>query len=113
MADPRRTIAALWSWTPLAAAAIRNFVAGAEFDVDTVPNTFMITRHVFPNVSVSSDDGKTFRFQTRSSVPLAGMVADFDMSLFMLIGAISSLGQNTESTFKPVNERIETPPRKP
>jgi len=42
----------------------------SSFDVTTLPNAQRVTRHLFPNVSVVSDDGTLLRSETRASLQL-------------------------------------------
>jgi hypothetical protein len=70
VSDPRPTVRQLLSLAPLVGGAVRSFVPEAKFDVGALPNTHEVARHLFPNVSVVSDDGRTVRLETRSSVVL-------------------------------------------
>jgi hypothetical protein len=68
VSDPRPGVKQLLALAPLAGGAINSFVKESKFDVSTIPNAQEATRHLFPNVSVVSDDGKTLRMETRASI---------------------------------------------
>jgi hypothetical protein len=70
VSDPRPSVKQILSLAPLAGGAINSFVKESKFDVSTIPNAQEATRHLFPNVSVVSDDGKTLRMETRASLAL-------------------------------------------
>ena len=55
---------------PLISAAINSASKDTKFEVGSLPNAHEATQHLFPNVSVLSDDGKTLRLETRSSISL-------------------------------------------
>jgi hypothetical protein len=38
------------------------------FDLDLIPHAQDATRHLFPNVTISIDDGKRIRTETRASL---------------------------------------------
>ena len=40
------------------------------FEPSTIPNAQEANRHLFPNVTVSSDDGNKVRLESRASLPL-------------------------------------------
>jgi hypothetical protein len=63
---------------PLIAGAVHSFLPDAKFDVNSVPNAHEATRHLFPNVSVVSDDGKQLRQETRASLALPIDVTGLD-----------------------------------
>jgi hypothetical protein len=75
VSDPRPGVKQLLALAPIAGAAINSFVKESKFDVSTIPNAQEATRHLFPNVSVVSDDGKTLRMETRAS-----LVMPFDLT---------------------------------
>jgi hypothetical protein len=68
--DPRPALRLLLSFAPLVGGALRSFNAEIAFEVDSIPNAQETTRLLFPNVSVTTDDGKTLRIQTLASLSL-------------------------------------------
>lgn len=68
--DPRPTIKTMLSLAPLAAAAISSAFPDLKFEASMLPNAQEATQHLFWNVSVVSDDGKTMRMETRASLDL-------------------------------------------
>ena len=68
--DPRPTVKQLLSLAPLAATAISSFTPDIKFEISMLPNAQEATQHLFWNVSVVSDDGKTMRMETRASLDL-------------------------------------------
>jgi hypothetical protein len=85
--DPRPSMKELLSIAPLAAGSINSFVPDSKFEVGSLPNAQEATRHLFPNVSVTSDDGKTLRLETRASLQLPFDVTGLDTySLFIFAG---------------------------
>lgn len=85
--DPRPSLRQILSLAPLIAGVVRSFVPDMTFDVGSIPNAQEVTRSLFPNVSVTTDDGKTLRVETRASLSLPFEVSGIDsMGLFFLIG---------------------------
>jgi hypothetical protein len=41
-----------------------------QFDLDLIPNAQEATRHLFPNVTIGTDDGKRLRSDTHASLAL-------------------------------------------
>jgi hypothetical protein len=68
--DPRPSLKQLLSIAPLIGGAVNSFSPEMNFDVSTLPNAQEVTRHLFPNVSITSDDGKTLKLETRASLAL-------------------------------------------
>jgi hypothetical protein len=68
--DPVPSMKQLLSLGPLVGGLINSFAPDAKFDVSSLPNAHEATRHLFPNVSVITDDGKTLRQETRASLAL-------------------------------------------
>ena len=75
VSDPRPTVETLLSITPLAMNII-NSVGGPlvpgfkTFDIELIPHAQEATRHLFPNVTVSTDDGTKVRSESRGSLLL-------------------------------------------
>ena len=58
------------SFAPLIGGAVRSFNPELTFEVGSIPNAQEVTRLLFPNVSATTDDGKTLRVQSRTSLSL-------------------------------------------
>jgi len=70
VSDPSPTIRQFLSLAPLIGGLVESFATEAKFDVSNVPNAYEVTQHLFPNVSVVTDDGNCFRSETRASLIL-------------------------------------------
>ncbi len=68
--DPRPSLRQVFSLAPLIAATVESFNPDLGFEVGSLPNTPEALRHLFPNVSVVTDDGKTVRLEGRGSIIL-------------------------------------------
>jgi hypothetical protein len=68
--DPRPTIKTLLSIGPMIGGLVNSLVPEAKFEVGSIPNAQEATHHLFPNVSITSDDGKTLRQETQASLAL-------------------------------------------
>ncbi len=69
-ADPVPTLRTIMSFAPLIGGFYKSFEPESTFEVGSIPTTQEVTRHLFPNVSVFTDDGKTVRFESRDSLVL-------------------------------------------
>jgi hypothetical protein len=69
VADPRPTVRLLLSLAPVVASTV-NSLTGANLDVSSFPNPHEVTRHLFPNVTITTDDGTTLRLESRASLAL-------------------------------------------
>ncbi len=78
VSDPRPTLKQVLSIAPLVGAAVNGFTKANYIDVGLMPNAQEATHHLFPNVSVSSDDGKVLRLETRASLALPIDVTGLD-----------------------------------
>jgi hypothetical protein len=78
--DPRPTTQTLLSAAPVV-MNVFNTLGGLgskfgvlpnfrPFDLDVIPHSQEATRHLFPNVTISTDDGKRIRTETRGSLLL-------------------------------------------
>jgi hypothetical protein len=86
--DPRPSIKQLMSIAPLIGGLVSSFNPQLNFEVGTLPATQEVTKHLFPNISVTSDDGKTLRQESRDSLSLPLDVTGLDTySLFVLFAA--------------------------
>ena len=75
VSDPRPTVQTLLSFAPtvktLANGILPNVLPGAPiFDVGVIPHAQDAVRHLYPNISVTTDDGKRIRTDTRASLAL-------------------------------------------
>jgi hypothetical protein len=66
--DPRPSINFLLAAAPLALGVIRNPAARVLLEPGDLPHAGAVTKHLFPNVSWSRFDGKTFRIESRESL---------------------------------------------
>jgi hypothetical protein len=86
--DPRPSLKQLMSIAPLIAGAVSSFNQTLNFEVGSLPATQAVTKHLFPNISVTSDDGKTLRQDSLDSLSLPFDITGLDTySLFILVGA--------------------------
>jgi hypothetical protein len=72
VSDPRPTVRFLLSFLPTVMAglnSVSNFT-GVSLDVSLLPNAQEVTQHLFPNVSITTDDGANLRIETRASLAL-------------------------------------------
>lgn len=75
VSDPRPTAQGVLSLVPslmtLANSILPNVLPGAPiFDVGVIPHAQDAVRHLFPNITVTTDDGKKIRSDTRASLAL-------------------------------------------
>jgi hypothetical protein len=70
VADPRPRLQLLLSLLPAGASLLNSFVPQAQFDVGMIPHAHAVTRYLFPNVTVTTDDGKKVRTDSRASLAL-------------------------------------------
>jgi hypothetical protein len=70
ISDPRPRLRLVLSLLPTGIGLLNSFVPQAHFDVSLIPNADAVTRHLFPNVTVTTDDGKKVRVETRASLAL-------------------------------------------
>ena len=75
ISDPRPGVQMVLSIAPLALNLLNTFgqfgLPGYRpFDLDLIPNAQEATRHLFPNVTIGTDDGKRLRSETRASLSL-------------------------------------------
>jgi hypothetical protein len=71
--DPRPMVRTVLSLAPAAITLANGFAQHAQvrpFDISLVPHPQEATRHLFPNITVSTDDGKKIRYETRASLAL-------------------------------------------
>jgi hypothetical protein len=76
--DPRPGLKQLLSIAPLIGGLIDSLNPDINFDVGSLPNAQEVTRHLFANVSVVTDDGKTIRLESRASLALPFDISGID-----------------------------------
>jgi hypothetical protein len=85
--DPRPTVKEVLSIAPLIGGSINSFTPDSKFEVGSLPNAQEATEHLFPNVAVATDDGKTLRVETRASLALPIDVTGLDAyGVFLFFG---------------------------
>ncbi len=90
--DPRPSMKQLMSIAPLIAGAVSSFNK-LDFEVGSLPAAQEVTKHLFPNLAVTSDDGKTLRQDSLDSLALPFDIAGLDAySLFLLVGIFGRIG---------------------
>ncbi len=83
--DPRPTIKQVLSLAPIIAAAANSFAPDQYLDIGTIPNAQEATRHLFPSVAITTDDGKVVRMESRAALSLPIDLAGVDTyGLFLL-----------------------------
>ena len=92
--DPRPSIKQILSIAPLIGGSVASFLPDVNFDVASLPNTQEATRHLFPNVSITTDDGKTLRNETRGSLSLPIDLTGVDT--YAIFGFLSYFGRFLE-----------------
>jgi hypothetical protein len=88
--DPRPTMKQLLSIAPLLGGLAASLSPELNLDVGSLPNAQEVTRHLFPNVAVTTDDGTTLRHESRGSLTLPLELAGLDSYGFLfLFGALA------------------------
>ena len=81
--DPRPVTKLLMSLAPLIAGAVNSFNPSLSIEVGSLPATQEVTKYLFPNIAVASDDGKTLRQDSLDSLALPFVDKGLDVySLF-------------------------------
>jgi hypothetical protein len=86
VSDPRPTIKQVLAIAPLVGSAVRSFFPDTKFDPALIPNSHEACKHLFPTVSVLSDDGRTTRLHTRAALALPFDAAGLDA--FVIAGFV-------------------------
>ncbi|HEY7427484.1 MAG TPA: hypothetical protein VH682_24835 [Gemmataceae bacterium] len=90
--DPRPSLKQLMSIAPLIGGLVSSFNPQLNFEVGSLPATQEVTKHLFPNLSVTTDDGKTLRQESRDSLSLPFDITGLDTySLFILFTVFGRL----------------------
>ncbi len=93
VADPRPGVRQLLALAPLVAGTLRSIYPDAKLDVGAVPNSEEVNRHLFPNVTLITDDGRTFRKDSRSSLDLPVTLGGVDaLGLLLVFSYGASVG---------------------
>jgi hypothetical protein len=105
--DPRVGVRFLLGLAPFVAGGVVNSMPDAKtFDVSVLPYANDVAYYLFPNVSVTVDDGKVWRYQSINSLPVPGL-ALLDEKALVIMAAITSLGRSAEHTFQKVGDKIK------
>jgi hypothetical protein len=91
VSDPRPTVSQVLALAPAVLGLLNTFLPDLRLDVGLLPNAQEATRHLFPNVSVVSDNGKTLRMETRASLALPFALAGLDAYSLVAVGFILPL----------------------
>lgn len=83
--DPRPTLKQVLSLAPFITALANSFSPDQFLDIGTVPNAQEATRHLFPSVSVTHDDGKVVRLESRAALSLPLDLAGIDTYGLLLL----------------------------
>jgi hypothetical protein len=87
VSDPVPSVKQILSLAPLLAGLVNSFAPDTRLDVGGLPNAHEATRHLFPNVTLVTDDGTTLRQETRASLGLPLNVSGLDSyGVFFLLG---------------------------
>jgi hypothetical protein len=94
VSDPRPGLRVLLSFAPPIARGLQQALQQSgvkEFplDIGSLPNAHEATRHLFPNVSVTTDDGKVLRLDSRTSLQLPFDLAGIDTYSLLILGAFA------------------------
>jgi hypothetical protein len=87
--DPAPTVKQVLSIAPLVGGIVANLNQELGFDVGSLPNTQEVTRHLFPNLAVTTDDGTTLRHESRTSLALPLELSGLDT--YVLLFAFGAL----------------------
>jgi hypothetical protein len=92
VSDPRPVLKVLLSFAPVVARSVQQAlqqsgVKDFPIDVGALPNAHEATKHLFPNVSVTTDDGKVLRLDSRSSLQLPIDLTGIDSYTLLLLAA--------------------------
>jgi hypothetical protein len=90
--DPRPTVKQVLSVAPMIGGLVNSLNKEIDFDVASLPVAQDVTRHLFPNVSVLSDDGKTLRLDSRASLSLPLDIAGLDSYALFIFSAFAAAG---------------------
>jgi hypothetical protein len=106
--DPRPTVKFLLSIAPIGAGLANSFVPGG-FDVTMVPNAHSVCQPLFPNVSLTLDDGQAIRFESYASLSLPDIGPSYLM-VSMFGGMASYLFERRGGAFPVPPVPVPAPP---
>jgi hypothetical protein len=91
VSDPRPALRLLLSFAPLIARSVQQGLEQSgiktfPLDIGSLPNANEATRHLFPNVSVTTDDGKRLRLDSRTSLQLPFDLVGLDSYTLLVLG---------------------------
>jgi hypothetical protein len=109
--DPRPTAKMLFSLAPLVGGAVNSFMPGA-FDVSMIPNAQSVTEPLFPNVSLTIDEGDVIRSESWESLALPD-VGDVGYMGILSLVAIGNIGRSASVQFGPGGQAVPFPPPPP
>jgi hypothetical protein len=84
--DPRPTLTFVMSVAPLIAGAVNSFNPSLSIDVGSLPATQEVAKHLFPNIAVTSDDGKTLRQESLDSLAFPFVETGLDAYSLIIAG---------------------------
>jgi len=85
--DPRPTLQQLLSIAPLIGGLVASLAPDVKFDVSSIPNGHEATHHLYPNVTVVSDNGTTVRSETLASLAIPLNLVGSESYFFLLFGS--------------------------
>jgi hypothetical protein len=89
VSDPRPTVKQVLTLAPVVITLINSLEGAFNIDAGALPNAHEATRHLFPNVSVVTDEGKTLRSETRASLSLPFELTGVDtFGIVFIFGAL-------------------------
>lgn len=88
--DPTPSVHVILSFAPMVAAIAANINPELDFDMGMLPTTADVTRHLFPNVAIASQEGDKWRIESRSSVGMPSMMTSAFLG-GMLFGFMSTM----------------------
>ncbi|MBY0528322.1 MAG: hypothetical protein K2R98_33335 [Gemmataceae bacterium] len=109
VSDPAPMMKLVWSAAPMLGLAILNDshqFRQREFDFPLLPCADEFAKHLFPNVAVATDNGKTWRMESLTSFDLPLGLGRLETAVPMMMG-ITLVGVRAEAQFKKVGEKIK------
>lgn len=89
--DPRPSLLQLLSLAPTIGGLVTTFNPETTFELGSIPNAQEATRHLFPNVSAATASEKSFRLESRASLPLPFDLAGIDVyAMLFLFGRFAA-----------------------
>jgi hypothetical protein len=88
MSDARPAVQQVLNFAPIIIEAAQGFAQSNAFEIGTLPSASVLNRHLTPNVTVQTDDGRTLRWESRGSVLLPGDFLGVDPLAIFLLASI-------------------------